>query len=192
MRSVTLLLAVAHNAASFASISRKQLVGLATTMGSALQDTSTEALKHYYQLVVDQHGGTSVVRRSFSQVEKTDYSNVPQYVRNLESDIAVPTGVVFTQLSGDNPWHHCPGPQIVVCLAGAWFVRTTDGITTTFLPGDVLYQDNTKRHPAAKAGTQQAQHYSGTSGGKPCDQMIVQLMQPDGPVTDSLTAKPPM
>lgn len=192
MRAVTLLLAVAHNAASFTSISRKQLLGLATSMGSAVQDSSNEALKHYYQLVVDRNGGTSVIRRLFSQVEKMDYSNVPQYVRSLDSDIAVPTGVVFTQLSGDNPWHHCPGPQIVVCLSGAWFVRTTDDVTTTFLPGDVLYQDNTKRHPAAKAGTHQAQHYSGTSGGKPCHQMIVQLLQPEGPVADSFTAKPPM
>lgn len=95
-------------------------------------------------------------------------------------------------MSGDNPWHHCPSPQIVVCLSGGWFVKTTDGITTTMSPGDVLFQDNTPTHPAAEAGTRRAQHYSGTAKSATCDQLIVQLRQPQGPVSDSKHAKPPM
>lgn len=151
---------------------------------------SEPTLKGYYQLMVDADGETSMVKRTFSDVKVVGYSNTPQLVRALDPGVATPSGVVFTQMSGDNPWHHCPGAQIVVCLAGAWFVRTTDNVTTILNAGDVLYQDNTPAHPTAKEGTHHAMHFSGVAPGFTfCDQVIIQLHQPNGPVPD---AKPPM
>ncbi|KAJ8614477.1 hypothetical protein CTAYLR_000861 [Chrysophaeum taylorii] len=157
----------------------------------AAASTSENPLKQYYQLVVDTSGETSVVTRDFTNVEAIGYSNVPQFCRSLDEKVAAPTGVVFTQMSGDNPWHHCPTAQIVVCLRGTWFVRTTDGVTTELKQGDVLFQDNTPEHLAAKPGTHQAMHFSGVVGAT-CDQMIVQLSQPRGPVPDSKSAPGPL
>ena len=50
------------------------------------------------------------------------------------------TGLVVTQQVGENPWHFCPSPQFVVTLEGSWYIRTSDGKTTTFKPGDILYK----------------------------------------------------
>lgn len=149
-------------------------------------------LKPYYQLVVDDDGGTSIVKRTFSDTEKVGYSNTPQLVNTLNSSVATPSDIVFTALEGDNPFHHCPAPQIVVCLGGGWYVRTTDGVVTEFHPGDVLFQDNVRTHPAAENGTRRAMHFSGSLGDRPCDQMIVQLHLTDGPIANSKDAPPPM
>lgn len=152
------------------------------------------SLKSYYQLVVDANGSTSMMERDFTGVKEVGYSNTPQLLKKLDPSFASPRNVMFTSLAGENPWHYCPAPQIVVCLAGGWYIRTTDGHVTEFRPGDVLYQDNTKEHPAALEGTRQAMHFSGSlDDGKPCDQMIVQLDLKDGsPVADSKHAPPPM
>ena len=56
------------------------------------------------------------------------------------SDDFALTGLVVTQQVGENPWHYCPSPQFVVTLEGSWYIRTSDGKTTTFRPGDVLYR----------------------------------------------------
>ena len=87
------------------------------------------------------------------------------------------TGLVVTQQVGENPWHFCPSPQFVVTLEGSWYIRTSDGKTTTFRPGDVLYQDNSSDHPSAKLGASGqapsgAQHWSGANGG-PCNQLVL-------------------
>ena len=61
-----------------------------------------------------------------------------QYVRAFSnSDDFQLTGLVVTQQVGENPWHFCPSPQFVVTLEGSWYIRTSDGKTTTFKPGDV-------------------------------------------------------
>ena len=57
-----------------------------------------------------------------------------------DSDDFALTGLVVTQQVGENPWHFCPSPQFVVTLKGSWYIRTSDGKTTTFKPGDVLYR----------------------------------------------------
>ncbi|ACI65193.1 predicted protein [Phaeodactylum tricornutum CCAP 1055/1] len=149
-------------------------------------------LKKYFQLVVDSDGGTSMVTRTFQNVEEKGYAKTPQLVTQLDNAFGVPTDVVFTQLMGENPWHHCPAPQFVICLAGGWYVKTNDGNTVNLLPGDVLFQDNTENHPAAKENTKNAQHYSGSLNGEPCDQMIVQLDLRHGPIGDSKNAPQPI
>ena len=59
-----------------------------------------------------------------------------QYVRAFSnSDDFELTGLVVTQQVGENPWHFCPSPQFVVTLEGSWYIRTSDGKTTTFRPG---------------------------------------------------------
>lgn len=151
------------------------------------------SLKSYFQLVVDEHGETSIVQREFSKVEKVDYSNTPQLVKKLDPSTATPVDVIFTSLQGENPFHHCPAPQIVVCLGGeGWYIETTDGQVTELHDGDVLYQDNVEEHPAAEKGTRRAMHFSASLGNQPCDQMIVQLQLTDGPVANSKAAPGPM
>ena len=151
------------------------------------------SIKPYYQLVVDEQGGTSIVLREFTNVHQEGYSNTPQLVEKLDPSFATPTNVIFTSLQGENPFHHCPSPQIVVCLAGKWYIRTTDDKVTEFGPGDVLYQDNTAQHPAARPDTHRAMHFSASVGDEPCDQMIVQLkLANGGPVANSKEAPPPM
>ena len=46
-----------------------------------------------------------------------------QYVRNITGQIE-PSGIIFTQQVGSNPWHQCPTSQFVVTLAGAWYINS--------------------------------------------------------------------
>lgn len=142
------------------------------------------SLKPYYQLTVDSDGVTSIMKRDFVNTEVKGYSNTPQVIKKINPEIAVPTDIIFTALSGENPWHHPPAPQIVVCLGGGWYIKTNDGKRVDFHPGDVLYQDNTEKHPGATNGTVEhaAQHFSGSLNGETCDQMIVQLELKKGPI----------
>ena len=139
--------------------------------------TSLEGIIEYSQLWVRADGSTSVTQGlSFSGLERKGYSGTPQYVREFGPSDFVVKRTLVTQMTGDNPWHYAPSAQFVVVLSGAWFVKGTDGSTTVFRPGDVLYQDNTKAHPAAKDGTQRAMHYSGVAPGETtCSQLIIQV-----------------
>ena len=94
-----------------------------------------------------------------------------QYVRDLNGTLD-PTGLVVTQQTGDNPWHQCPTSQIVVTLAGGWFVNTTDGGHVEMREGAVLYQDD---YRGLVVAGRQPQHYSGTLDGAPCNQLVVQV-----------------
>jgi len=155
------------------------------------------SLKSYYHLMVDKNGGTSIIEREFRDTEEVGYANAPQVVKELNPDFAKPTNVVFTALEGENPWHFCPAPQIVVCLRGGWYIRTNDGVKTEFREGDVLYQDNVEGHPGAKKeegdGIEHVgQHFSGSLDGRPCDQTIVQLDLTRGPQVTTPDSKPPL
>lgn len=152
---------------------------------------STSALGNfatYKQLCVDRNGETSMVEREFKDIASVGYSNVPQLVCHLAQPFQT-KGVVFTRMSGENPWHHPPSPQIVVTLGGSWYIRTTDGVETQLPVGTVLFQDNIAAHPAAEPGTTKAQHFSG-SVGPTCDQMIVTLES--SPIPDSKTMPGPL
>ena len=126
---------------------------------------------------------THINELTFGGLVSKPYSNpgVFQYVRafSASNDFKM-TNFVVTQQVGDNPWHFCPSPQFVICLEGSWFIQTSDGKTTTFYPGDVLYQDNTASHPyahnrASGLAPAGAQHFSGAAGDKPCNQLVVQV-----------------
>jgi len=152
------------------------------------------SLKSYFQLTVDSDGVTSIIKRDFVNTEVKGYSNTPQVIEKMNPEIAIPTDIVFTALSGEDPWHHAPAPQIVVCLGGGWHIKTNDGKRVDFHPGDVLYQDNTENHPGAtkgKAVEHAAQHFSGSLNGEQCDQMIVQLELKKGPVVADSTKEVP-
>ena len=125
----------------------------------------------YTHLWVDSAGETHIEECTVAGLESKGYSGSPQLVR--DQGLPAPTNVVFTELSADfdNPWHVAPQPQWVITLKGSWYVKTSDGTRKEFGPGDVLFQDNTANSPAAKAG----EHYSGTAGRGPCQQMIVQV-----------------
>jgi hypothetical protein len=177
--------------AAFASLSSSSSTP-PTVPSAPTQDKAS--LKSYYQLVVDEEGETSVLKRDFKDVQEVGYSNTPQLLTKVPSSFATPTNVIFTALQGENPWHHCPTPQLVTCLRGGWYVKTTDGIRVDLLPGDVIYQDNTADHPAARKDSHAAMHYSGSlNNDEPCDQMIVQLELKDGgtPIANSKEAGPP-
>ena len=164
-----------------------------TSLASSSNSMSSQPpLKSYFQLVVDDKGETSIIEREFTDVKEVEYSNTPQMLKKLDPAFGEAKDVIFTSLSGENPWHHCPAPQIVVCLGGGWYVRTTDGTKIDMYPGDVIYQDNTEHHPAEESATKKAMHFSGSLNGKPCDQMIVQLNLKKGPIANSKTAPQPL
>jgi len=166
------------------TLTRQALGAAFTTMAASSKQSndtpSLTSLQSYYQLLVDDSGETFIMKRDFKDVEEQGYSNTPQLVKKLNPAFAKPTDIVFTQLAGENPWHHCPSPQLVICVRGGWYVMTTDGRTQNLLPGDVLYQDNTEQHPLAKPDTRQAMHFSGSLHNEPCDQVIIQLQLTDG------------
>jgi hypothetical protein len=188
---------VASMQLSRASFTQRTMSAAFTSLSSSSSTPPQEkaSLKSYYQLVVDREGETSVLKRDFKDVQEVGYSNTPQLLTKVPASFATPTNVIFTALQGENPWHHCPTPQLVVCLRGGWYVKTTDGIRVDLLPGDVIYQDNTADHPAARTGTHAAMHFSGSlDNDEPCDQMIVQLELKDGggtPMANSKEAGPP-
>mmetsp|Transcript_19205 Transcript_19205/g.49966 ORF Transcript_19205/g.49966 Transcript_19205/m.49966 type:complete len:189 (+) Transcript_19205:205-771(+) len=137
----------------------------------------------YRQLWVSADGITHIDEHECGKLETKDFTSTGgdaalQYVRAFSaSDDFALTGLVVTQQVGENPWHYCPSPQFVVTLEGSWYIRTSDGKTTTFKPGDVLYQDNSSDHPLAKLGASGqapsgAQHWSGVNGG-PCNQLVL-------------------
>lgn len=183
------MLLMGRRAATQQSLGAALFTSMASSSSSGGDHRS---LQSYYQLVVDKDGGTSMLQREFTNVEEKGYSNTPQLLKQLDEAFATPTNLVFTQLMGDNPWHHCPAPQIVICTGGGWFIKTTDGQRTELRVGDILYQDNTEQHPAAKEGTHKAMHFSGSLDGKPCDQVIVQLDLKNGPIVDSKHSPPPL
>jgi hypothetical protein len=85
-----------------------------------------------------------------------------QYVRSVGKAVP-PSNLIFTQQTGDNPWHQCPTTQIVVTLAGRWFVNTTDGDSVVMGPGDVLYQDD----------------FKGREVDGPCNQLVISAPEKD-------------
>lgn len=97
------------------------------------------------------------------------YADKEQFVK----DTGPVVKAVFSELDVGNfqDWHCCPCPQLVTCITGSWFVKTSDGTERVFLPGDVLFQDDTKDSPAAKV----PQHQSGQRGVVTNQQLIVQL-----------------
>jgi hypothetical protein len=182
--------------AAFTSLTSSSSSSTPPPAAASATTPAKPSLKSYYQLVVDAQGETSVLQREYKDVQEVGYSNTPQLLTKVPTHFATPTAILFTALAGANPWHHCPTPQIVVCLRGGWYVQTTDGETTELLAGDVIYQDNTVNHPgAAVEGTHKAMHYSGSltidGKDKPCDQMIVQLQLKEELVANSKDAEAP-
>jgi hypothetical protein len=186
--------------AAFTSLTSSSSSSTPPPAAASATTPAKPSLKSYYQLVVDAQGETSVLQREYKDVQEVGYSNTPQLLTKVPTHFATPTAILFTALAGANPWHHCPTPQIVVCLRGGWYVQTTDGETTELLAGDVIYQDNTVNHPGAAAGKggtteHAAMHYSGSltidGKDKPCDQMIVQLQLKEELVANSKDAEAP-
>ena len=124
---------------------------------SALSPAAKGSIR-YRQLWVSEDGVTHIDEHECGKLETKDFTSTGgdaalQYVRAFSnSDDFALTGLVVTQQVGVNPWHFCPSPQFVVTLEGSWYIRTSDGKTTTFKPGDVLYQDNSSEHPLVRRG----------------------------------------
>ena len=181
-------------AASFLSRGEKQIKS--NNANAEKGDNNQPSLKSYYHLMVNEKGETSIIKRDFANTETVGYSNTPQVIKKLDPKFASPSNIIFTALEGENPWHYCPTPQIVVCLRGGWYIQTNNGEITKFRPGDALYQDNIEQHPGAAnnntAMEHPGQHYSGSLDGKPCDQMIVQLDLIHGPKTTKPDDPPPL
>ena len=129
------------------SLLRRHLLGMGLT-ASALSSSAPAARGaiRYRQLWVSADGVTHIDEHECGKLETKDFTSTGgdaalQYVRAFsDSDDFALTGLVVTQQVGENPWHYCPSPQFVVTLEGSWYIRTSDGKTTTFKPGDVLYQ----------------------------------------------------
>ncbi|MCO5594299.1 hypothetical protein L7F22_048328 [Adiantum nelumboides] len=125
----------------------------------------------YTQLWSDAEGETHIAECKMQGFREEAYSALLQFVRDDFGGNA--TKMVFTELSVNltQPLHNTPSTQFVITLSGSWYIKTTDGSYREFLPGEVLFQDNTKDSPAAKS----PQHYSGAVGDVPCQQFVIQF-----------------
>jgi quercetin dioxygenase-like cupin family protein len=178
---------------TFVSKNSPSLTQLAMSDDDKKQDgfAKLEKLKSYYHLVVDEKGETSMVKREFQEPEDQSTETTARLSEVIKKTFASPSKITFTRLQGESPWHNCPDPQIVICLSGSWWVKTTDGKTTDMYPGDILWQDNSEDHPAFEKGTKKSQHYSGTPEGEHCDQLILNVDMPNGPIPDSANKPAP-
>jgi hypothetical protein len=141
------------------------LVTLAVMVVSPARASKISGVVRYTRLYVGADGLTHLQDCTVQNMTRSAHFGTAQYVRDLGDDLR-PTDLTFTQQTGDNPWHFCPHPQMVVTLSGSWFVNTTDGNTVVFEPGDVLYQDDCAANPG------QGKHYSAAIGG-PCNQLCI-------------------
>eukprot|EP00966_Prymnesium_polylepis_P241647 5588087-Prymnesium_polylepis.1 len=139
-----------------------------------------EGVIKFTRLWVSSDGATHIKDCSVQGLKRSGSFGTPQYVRDMLGDLR-PTDLVFTQQTGANPWHPCPSPQLVVTLAGSWYVNTTDGDSVVFRPGDVLYQDDSRG--LTVAGNQPS-HFSGAVGG-PCNQLVISVAK--SPVLDDVS-----
>jgi hypothetical protein len=69
-------------------------------------------------------------------------------------------------------WHENPKPQWIVPLSGRWFVETMDGKRVEMGPGEISFGGDQNCKPDAQG---RKGHRSGTVGGQPSVNMIVQL-----------------
>ena len=140
------------------SLLRRHILGMGLTASALSTAPAAKGAIRYRQLWVGADGVTHIDEQQCGKLETKDFTSTGgdaalQYVRAFsDSDDFALTGLVVTQQVGENPWHFCPSPQFVVTLEGSWYIRTSDGKTTTFKPGDVLYQDNSAEHPLVRRG----------------------------------------
>jgi len=140
------------------SLLRRHILGMGLTASALSTTPAAKGAIRYRQLWVGADGVTHIDEQQCGKLETKDFTSTGgdaalQYVRAFsDSDDFALTGLVVTQQVGENPWHFCPSPQFVVTLEGSWYIRTSDGKTTTFKPGDVLYQDNSAEHPLVRRG----------------------------------------
>ena len=140
------------------SLLRRHILGMGLTASALSTAPAAKGAIRYRQLWVSEDGVTHIDEQQCGKLETKDFTSTGgdaalQYVRAFsDSDDFALTGLVVTQQVGENPWHFCPSPQFVVTLEGSWYIRTSDGKTTTFKPGDVLYQDNSAEHPLVRRG----------------------------------------
>ena len=123
------------------SLLRRHLLGMGLTASALSTTPATKGAIRYRQLWVSADGVTHIDEHECGKLETKDFTSTGgdaalQYVRAFSnSDDFALTGLVVTQQVGENPWHFCPSPQFVVTLEGSWYIRTSDGKTTTFRPG---------------------------------------------------------
>jgi len=124
------------------SLLRRHILGMGLTASALSATPAAKGAIRYRQLWVSEDGVTHIDEQQCGKLETKDFTSTGgdaalQYVRAFSnSDDFALTGLVVTQQVGENPWHYCPSPQFVVTLEGSWYIRTSDGKTTTFRPGD--------------------------------------------------------
>jgi len=135
---------------------------------SALSPAAKGSIR-YRQLWVSEDGVTHIDEHECGKLETKDFTSTGgdaalQYVRAFsDSEDFALTGLVVTQQVGENPWHFCPSPQFVVTLEGSWYIRTSDGKTTTFRPGDVRLSASIRHAIGARCAESRARS---TRGGR--------------------------
>lgn len=144
------------------------LVAILLLISAVGLDAIEEGEINFTHLWVSSDGTTHLKSCQVPNLDASSNFGTTQYVRDLGGDVS-PFNLIFTQQTGDNPWHPCPKTQFVVTLGGAWFVNTTDGDSVVMRAGDVLFQED-----SADLGLN-ATHYSGSLGG-PCNQFVIQVL----------------
>eukprot|EP00879_Flechtneria_rotunda_P005712 GHRR01006013.1.p1 GENE.GHRR01006013.1~~GHRR01006013.1.p1 ORF type:complete len:192 (+),score=44.92 GHRR01006013.1:201-776(+) len=126
---------------------------------------------HYTHLWVSTDGETHITEAKMEGFDLKKYAadSQAQFVKPGPG----PSKVVFTELAPglENDYHPAPAVQFVITTAGSWKIKATDGSEKVFVPGDILFQDDTEQSPAQKT----PKHWSGVVGDKPNQQVIIQV-----------------
>ena len=154
------------------------LLSSVTTIASSAPD---QGIVKFTRLYTSSTGETKLQDCTVQAMEKKllPGGETPQFVRDLGN---FSTGVILTQMSGDNPWHQCPTSQFVVVLEGSWFVNTTDNGYIEMGPGSILYQDDYK---GLEVNGVKPMHYSGSLNDKPCNQIIISAANQETMIGDT-------
>jgi len=86
-----------------------------------------------------------------------------------------PMKILFSVLPADfdGDWHENPEPQWILPIKGGWWVETQDGSRVELREGELSFGGDQNTTPDSNGNSG---HRSGTLDGKPCEMMIVQLL----------------
>lgn len=123
----------------------------------------------YWHLYVDGEGVSRFAQCAMTELDWKALTSAAQWQgRKVTGTFSVLFVVLPPGWFGD--WHENPKPQWVIPLSGAWYVEAMDGQRRSFGPGEIHFgEDQDTRARDGRKG-----HLSGTTGGEPCVQMIVQ------------------
>jgi cytochrome c peroxidase len=127
----------------------------------------------YWHVWTDEKGVSHQKRCEMSafKLESISEGAAPSWI-DKQSTPGATVLVVVQPVGWVGEWHENPKPQWIIPLSGRWFVETMDGKRVEMGPGEVSFGGDQITKPDAQG---RKGHRSGTVGGQPSVNLIVQL-----------------